>query len=458
MNTYQDLITQTFEFPQEEFDVKNGELYFHGIRMMDLVEKYETPLKMSYLPVISQQIQQAKKWFADAMSKRDYQGDYRYAYCTKSSHFSFVLQEALKNNIDIETSSAYDIEIVRHLYNSGSFTKDQLIICNGFKRTLYTQYISELVNEGFNCIPVLDNMDEIEAYQDQVTDVCNLGIRMAADEEPNFEFYTSRLGVRYKDLLPFYIERIKPNPKFRLKMLHFFINYGIKDTAYYWSELNKFVENYCELRKVCPDLTMIDIGGGFPIKLSLGFEYDYEYMVDEIVDTIQRICQKYNVPTPNILTEFGSYTVGESGAALYSILGQKLQNDKELWYMIDSSFMTNLPDCWGLNQRFILLPLNMWNNQYQAVNVGGLSCDSLDYYNSETHSQQVFLPQIKEGEHLYIGLFHTAAYQEALGGFGGLQHCLIPQPKYVLIDEHKNTRIFTDEQSSSSILNILGYK
>ena len=456
MNTYQNLIEQTFDFPQEEFKVINGELYFHNIRMMDLVEKEETPLKISYLPKISSQIQKAKKWFNEAIEKNNYDGKYHYAYCTKSSHFSFILDEALKNDIHIETSSAYDIEIVKKLYQKGKITKDQFILCNGFKRPEYTKNISEIINDGFNCIPILDDMSEIEEYDEQVIEHSNIGIRMAADEEPNFEFYTSRLGVRYKDLIPFYNDKVKDNPKFTLKMLHFFINYGIKDSSYYWNELNRFVENYCELKKICPELTIIDIGGGLPVKLSLGFEYDYEYIIDEIIATIKRICTEHNVPNPDIFTEFGMFTVGESGAMLYSILDQKLQNDKELWYMIDGSFITQLPDTWALGQRYIMLPLNLWNNDVHTINLGGLTCDSQDYYNSETHTQQVFLPKIKNDQTLYIGLFHTGAYQESLGGYGGLQHCLIPNPKHLLIDTDKIIK-FKDEQSSSSMLDILGY-
>ena len=41
-------------------------------------------------------------------------GSYNYSYCTKSSHFRYVLEEALLNdNIHIETSSAFDIDIVK---------------------------------------------------------------------------------------------------------------------------------------------------------------------------------------------------------------------------------------------------------------------------------------------------------------------------------------------------------
>ena len=36
-----------------------------------------------------------------------------------------------------------------------------------------------------------------------------VAIRVAADEEPNFEFYTSRLGIRYGDITDYYKEHIE---------------------------------------------------------------------------------------------------------------------------------------------------------------------------------------------------------------------------------------------------------
>ena len=399
-NKYLDLIEQTFEFPQEEFKVIDNELYFHDICLMDIIKQYGTPLKISYLPKISQQIQKAKRLFHVAMAKVDYDGDYHYCYCTKSSHFSFVLEEALKNDIHLETSSGFDIYIIEELFNTGLIDKDKYIVCNGFKRPLYTQKISDLINQGFeNTIPVIDNKSEIDAYDELIdrNKKCKLGIRIASEEEPMFEFYTSRLGIRYNDVVPFYLERIKKNPRFELKMLHFFINTGIRDTAYYWNELHKCVNVYCDLKKICPELDSLNIGGGFPVKNSLGFEYDYEYMTEEIVAQIKSICKQNKVPEPDIFTEFGGFTVGESGAVLYSILGQKQQNDRELWNMIDSSFMTTLPDIWAMKQRFILLAINNWDSEYQRVNLGGLTCDSQDYYNAESHANAVFLPKITEG-------------------------------------------------------------
>jgi arginine decarboxylase len=464
MKNYIDLIDQTIEFPTREFNInEDNELLFNNVPLMEIIKQYGTPLKISYLPKISEHIENAKLLFRNAIKKYNYKANYTYCYCTKSSHFSFILEEVLKQHVHLETSSAFDIPIIRDMYNQGKVSKSTYILCNGYKQPLYTQFISELINDGFNCIPILDNLKEIDFYEKSVTaDKVNLAIRIATDEEPDFSFYTSRLGVRYSDVNTLYEDKIKPNPKFNLKMLHFFINTGIKDSAYYWSELSRFIYKYCEMKKICPELDSIDLGGGLPIQTSLQFSYDYQAMVDEIVESISWICNKNNVPVPNIFTEFGSYTVGESGAVLYEIIDQKLQNYKELWYMIDGSFITQLPDSWGMNQKYIMLPVNNWGLPYQKVNLGGLTCDSMDFYNTEAHSSDLYLPIFEEdSERQYVGFFHTGAYQESLGGYGGIQHCLIPAPKHVIVDRLEDgtitTRLFSEEQLSGPMLTILGY-
>ena len=464
MNTkYIDLIDQSFYFPQEEFKLEGNQLEFHDIDLMALVKEYGAPLKFSYLPKISENINRAKGWFADAIAKHNYKGSYNYCYCTKSSHFKHVLDEALKNDIHIETSSAFDIDIVNKLKENGKITEDTFVICNGFKRDQYINNIAALINGGQkNCIPIIDNYEEINLLTEGIKGDFKIGIRIASEEEPKFEFYTSRLGIGYKNIVPFYEEQIKNNDQVDLKMLHFFINTGIRDNAYYCNELNKCLKVYIRLKKICPSLDSLNIGGGFPIKNSLAFDYDYAYMVDEIINQIKITCDEAEVPVPNIFTEFGSFTVGESGGAIYEVLYQKQQNDREKWNMINSSFITTLPDTWAISKRFIMLPVNRWDEEYERVLLGGLTCDSDDYYNSEQHSNAIYLPRYKKDKPLYIGFFNTGAYQETIGGYGGLQHCLIPQPKHILIDRDENgnltTRIFNEQQKAEQLLKILGYE
>ncbi|NVK51333.1 MAG: arginine decarboxylase [Flavobacteriaceae bacterium] len=463
MNTkYKDLIEQTFDFPQEEFHIENNDLLFHDIDLMRLVKQYGAPLKFTYLPKISENINRAKNWFHNAIKKYNYQGTYNYSYCTKSSHFKYVLDEALKNDIHIETSSAFDIDIVQSLKKEGKIKDDTYVLCNGFKRDQYITNIVSLIDEGHkNCIPIIDNYEELNLLFERTKNKFKVGIRIASEEEPKFEFYTSRLGIGYRNIVSFYEREIAANPQVELKMLHFFINTGIKDNAYYWNELLKCLNVYIKLKKVCPTLDSLNIGGGFPIKNSLAFDYDYEYMVDEIINQINVACKEADVDTPNIFTEFGSFTVGEAGGAIYEVLYQKRQNDREKWNMINSSFITTLPDSWAINKRFIMLPVNKWNHRYERVLLGGLTCDSDDYYNSEQHVNGIYLPVYEKESPLYVGFFNTGAYQETIGGFGGLQHCLIPTPKHILIDKNENgdftTKLFKEQQKSEELLSILGY-
>lgn len=472
-NTYNDLVQQTFNFPQDDLKVKDNYLQFNNIDLKLLIDKYGTPLKMSFLPKIGWQINKAKKMFTDAIKKNKYEGKYNYCYCTKSSHFSFVLEEAIKHNIHLETSYAYDIEIINSLYKRRKINKDIFILCNGFKQKNYTSRIARLINTGFrNVIPILDNKEELNMYKRSIRtkEPFKLGIRIAAEEEPTFPFYTSRLGIKAKDVLEYYVDEIEGNEdKFQLKMLHIFLNKGIKDDIYYWSELQKSINLYCQLKKICPELDSINIGGGFPIKHSLAFNYDYQFMINEIVSTIKKACKKARVQMPHIFTEFGSYTVGESMAHIYSVIGQKVQNDRETWYMIDSSFITTLPDTWGIGEKFLMLPINKWNNEYQRVVLGGITCDGHDYYDSEEHINEVFLPKLNNTngdmennkEPLYVGFFHTGAYQDQISGYGGIKHCLIPSPKHIIVDYDKNGKltdwVYAKEQTAQSMLKILGY-
>ena len=459
---YIDLIDQTFDFPQDEFNLVDDRLMFHGIDLMKLATEYGTPLKFNYLPQISHNIQRAKGWFREAMNNLGYQGSYNYSYCTKSSHFSYVLDEVMKNDVHIETSSQYDIDIVNRLYEKGKLKDGQFVICNGFKPPRYIDNIARLIDQDkLRVIPVVDNTQEVHDLLAKTEKDINIGIRIASEEEPKFEFYTSRLGIRYREIIPFYKAILDGNPRVNVKMLHFFINTGINDNSYYWNELTKCLRVYCELKKVCPTLDSLNIGGGFPIKKSLAFDYDYAYMVREILTQVKKVCADHNIPEPNIFTEFGSFTVGESGGAVFRVLHQKQQNDREKWNMIDSSFMTNLPDTWAINQRFIMLPLNRWNEDYERVLLGGLTCDSDDYYNSEQHANAIYLPRFDRNDPLFIGFFNTGAYQETIGGFGGLKHCLIPEPRHVLIKRDEEgkitTEIFSEEQTAADFLNILGY-
>lgn len=464
-NSYYELIDQTYEFPQNGFAHNNGYLSFNDIELNELIQKYGTPLKLTYLPKIRSQIKKARTFFNQAIEKHNYEGQYNFCYCTKCCHFHHVVNTALQEGVSLETSSSFDIDLIRNLHNRGKIDSSITIVHNGYKTDDYLSKIGALINNGFsNTITVLDNMGELARLEKlDVEKPIKIGVRICIDEEPKAHYYTSRMGINKGKIVNFVKRRIADNPNVELVMTHFFVDSGIADNFYYWGEFQKAMNLFVKIKKNVPTVKALNIGGGFPICNKLDFQYDYEYMCSEIVRNIKSICNEKSIAEPDIYTEFGKYTVGESGAVIFKVLQKKQQNNSELWYIIDNSLMNTIPDTWSIDEKFILLPLNKWDNNYRRVNIGGISCDHSDYYNSELQNQPILLPEFSEenDEPLYLGFFHTGAYQEAISGYGGIKHCLIPSPKHIVVDFDADGNLidylYRHEQTVDDMLSILGY-
>ena len=106
----------------------------------------------------------------------------------------------------------------------------------------------------------------------------------------------------------------------------------------------------------------------------------------------------------------GFIPVNMVSRSIYQVLYQKQQNDREKWNMIDSSFITTLPDTWAINKRFVMLAVNRWNDNYERVLLGGLTCDSDDYYNSEQNMNAIYLPKYNKEKPLINAVFYLLDY------------------------------------------------
>ena len=122
-NTYFDLIDQSYYFPQEGFDLRGNYLTFHGISIKYLIEKYGTPFRLWYLPRIGDQIKRARNLFNLSIRRYGYNGSYHFCYCTKCCHFSHIISAALKEKVQLETSSAFDIDLIWKLYDQKKLNK-----------------------------------------------------------------------------------------------------------------------------------------------------------------------------------------------------------------------------------------------------------------------------------------------------------------------------------------------
>lgn len=380
---------------------------------MELVRQHGTPLQLISLPKISEHIHHTKSMFARIRKRYNYQGGPTHCYSMKSSEHSVVLDELLSNgDIHIETSSL-DMSAVRELYGAEKINKSTFIICVGPKQSEHRQEITKLLDEGFNVLPVLDNFDEIHAYKGAKAKMVDIGIRVATSETNSMRNGTSRLGLRYEDLDSFLCMKLQRNPKFRLRLLYFYVDAGIRNAGFYWTELICFIQKYCELRKTCSALDSIHIAGDLPMRRSFSFSR-YERMFSLIIKTITDICLRNDVLVPRIFTDFGTYALRGSGATMYKIIEQSAQEDAEMRYIVNGP-LPQPPNTTGPKERFMALPLNNNNRPHCNASLRGSTCSSADCMSIDPQFTGLHLPQFdQEKEEQYVGIFNAGAYAKPL--------------------------------------------
>ena len=164
-----------------------------------------------------------------------------------------------------------------------------------------------------------------------------------------------------------------------------------------------------------------------------------EVYADNIVKLIKDLCDKYKVKHPNIIQENGRYTTSDSGFNIYEVTDVKNVNGNT-WYIINDSFVTTLPNTWALHEDFLLLPVNLTENKMIEVCLAGNTCDGDDVYYYQNENNKIYMPEIKDGQKLYIAVFGMGAYQEILSGIGGIHHCL-NREEHDLVIYHQNNKL-----------------
>lgn len=432
-----------------------GRLLFAGMDLKALVAEHGAPLEIAYCPLITEQIDRMNTAAAAAQQRTGYQGGFLYAYATKANFSEEVVRTALDAGVHYETSSVADARIATDLWRRGVLSSDRYVFCNGSKEDDYIAAVLRLRLAGnANVMPVLDDLDEWEAYRECLAPM-KIGVRAR-------EYARCAGGDRF-GLLPDEIDEVVATldgTPHQLVLYHAMVGSQLEDQDAWMARLEQAVEAYCALRLRVPTLHQFSFGGGMPTSAySLDFAFDYEGFLARLFETIAATCARFGVPVPDVIGEFGRYTVASHSMYLIEVGKTKRGRDGAApWYLLNGSLMVSAPDTLIVDdQQFIVLPLDGWDDQAQEVRLGGRrTCDSDDQY-PQPGQEPLVLPKTDGG--MIIAVFGVGAYQSMLGGKGGAHHCLNPEMKRVIV-EREGTRLVTrvvEEQSLSQIMTALGY-
>jgi len=405
-----------------------------------------------------------RRWFAEAAAAIGYPAPFHYAYASKANSAEEVTRTALAAGAHYETSSAADVEIVRHCLKQGLMPPDRMAINNGFKvpGSDYSRKLIELRASGFeNVVPVIEDVDELGPFIESGLHF-KVGLRQKIDrhardtrtiDSADIRFGMDTAGMREA------ARRIGEAPNLTLVMYHAMQGDITADPAGWLSGFRASMKLYAELVHEHPTLSMYNWGGGFPAAVGDLQSFDYAGFIIKMLRIAKEVSEQEGIPAPTMIGEFGRYTTAEHGFHLFRILKAKDNGSKTPWYLIDGSIMSSFPDAWALGLEFQVLPLNHLDKPFQRVRLGGLTCDSDDVYPTRPEHAPLFLPV--ETEDLYVGFFGIGCYQEMLGGVRGVKHCLLPEANELLISANADGGLdytVLPGQTYDQILTLLGYR
>jgi len=301
----------------------------------------------------------------------------KHHYALKSLPYESCLQEIAACNGFLDLASIGEIKMVHQ-------NRPELI-----KKSIYTHPIKKskdialALKYGINTM-VADNYEELYKFIEYGSEIQVL-LRVAFPNPSARCDLSQKFGIPFQDikkLIAYCVDSglnlhgISFHPGSQLVDPEAHIN-GIKSlkSIYEWCNLNY---NY--------KIPVLDIGGGFPAKLSV-----------EVPD-LKEFCKPINAilnelfPDTEIWSEPGRAISASSMMSISSIVGKTYKNN-QLWYYIDDGVYQTLSGKVYDHAEYSFIPLHSEESITFSTVISGPTCDSID-----TLINKVFLPELNVGD------------------------------------------------------------
>ena len=431
-------------------EIKNGELYYNGYNLTSLAKKYGTPLKITFLDVIKEHVLSLKEAFDKSIKKNNYNAKFIYLNANKANYGKEEIETSFLYSDGLETSSYYDLLLTHKFFVNYPEFKNKYIVSNGYKQQDYMDEIIKIHELGYNIIDIIDSKEEYEYLKESKARL-NVGLRIHISSLYEPEVLDDRFGLN-KEELEYILSDLK-NTNLNLTTIHYHQRGFDFEKDKFNLNLTKTFNYYLMAKKDYPSLQYFDIGGGCPLPLEEGFDYDS--WCDNVILTLKEECKKNNVEVPNIIGENGKFSQKDSTVNIYKVVAHKNTGEYP-WAVVNGSLLIALPEMYALGEPIIVMPINGLDKEKEKVRLGGITCDCDDVF-FDKEKGYFELPKIDEQ---YIGLIGTGSYQNSMNGKGGVHHCLLPEEKDVVIytkDNKEFEYVRNDLQSIEKICEIIKF-
>lgn len=279
-----------------------------------------SPVLLRFPDILDDRIRKISSCFAKAAKEYNYTGQNFVVYPIKVNQMRQVVEEIVshgnKYNIGLEAGSKPELHAVLALNNANS-----IIVCNGYKDTNYIELALLAQKMGRRIFIVVEKLNELNIIAEvskRLKIVPNVGIRIKLTSSGSGKWEesggdVSKFGLNSSELLAAleFLERNKMRES--LQFIHFHIGSQITKIRRIKNALREAMQFYVQLTRMGFNINFVDIGGGLGVdydgtRSSSGensMNYSIQEYVNDSVSALVDVCEKNNIPQPNIITESG---------------------------------------------------------------------------------------------------------------------------------------------------------
>ena len=296
-----------------------------GVEIFTLVQilaqrKVKPPFLLRFPQILDTQIKELHEAFRNSIAEYNYEAKHRGVFPMKVNQKRSVVERLMAAGHRYEYGLEVGTKAELAAALSISIHSNALLICNGVKDRKYLEWALAAAKIGKNPVVIVEEVTDLKKISEVSTAINispNLGVRVRVFsrgagkwEESGGE--TSKFGINTIQLLDCLKLATDKGLARQLKMLHFHIGSQITDIRRIKNAIKEASRVYAKVFKMGFPIEFLNVGGGLGVDYDgsctasdCSVNYSMQEFANDIVYTINEICQSENVPPPTIVTESG---------------------------------------------------------------------------------------------------------------------------------------------------------
>jgi diaminopimelate decarboxylase len=242
-----------------------------------------------------------------------------------------------------------------------------------------------------------------------------LVLRIAVDDSKSRCKFNKKFGCKLTQVEE--LLNIVKTLKLAVIGFSFHVGSGCSESDTFYTAIHECRKAYDIASKIGINISLIDIGGGFPgIDRDIKFEDTAKRINDAMTDFFNEELEKGSI---QFIAEPGRYFAESSHTLVLNVIGKKNVIDEEtgekiIVYYLNDGIYGSFGCIYFDHNTPTVLPFNERNDKVHKSRLFGPTCDSIDLISNE-----IMLPELAIGEWVYVENFgaYTVASSSNFNGF-----------------------------------------